>query len=234
MIKESISSYLSDFVSLFYPNLCVGCDETLPKGSDYLCPKCHYNLPKTRTHELEVPQFSEKFQGVIPIQHILIYLHFYKKGVTQKVLHQLKYGNQPQIGELIGKWYGYDLLEAGFENSFDLVVPVPIHKKRLKQRGYNQSEHFGIGIAEVLNITINTADLVKTKHVSSQTRKVKLDRIKNVENVFEVINPNTFEDKNLLLVDDLLTTGSTLIGCAEVLLKCKPKSISIATIGGAK
>ncbi|WP_208503674.1 ComF family protein [Roseivirga sp. E12] len=232
-MKGSFSTYLSDFVSLFYPNLCLGCDELLPKGSEYLCPKCHYNLPKTHTHRLEVPQFKEKFEGVVAVRDVLVYAHFFKKGLIQKVLHQLKYGNQPGIGEMIGRRYGKELLESGYADAYDLIVPVPLHEKRFKERGYNQSEHFGLGLSKALGIPMNVDSLVKVKHVGSQTKRSKLSRIVNVDGVFKVLD-NSFYEKRVLLVDDLMTTGSTLVACLEVLRECKPEFMGIATIGGAK
>ncbi len=227
-------TYISDFLSLFYPNLCIGCDEVLPKGSEHLCPKCLYNLPKTNTHRLEVPQFKEKFEGVVPVQEVLVYTYFYKKGLVQKLLHELKYGNRPEIGQLLGKQYGHELYGYGLKNAFDIIVPVPLHPKRLRERGYNQSEFFGHGLSKGLKVPMNTTSLVKVKHVDSQTKRSKLSRIKNVEGVFEVIDGDVFCDQKVLLVDDLLTTGSTLVACLEVLAEYGPKSMSIATIGGAK
>lgn len=234
MPKGSILTFLTDFVSLFYPKLCLGCDGLLPKGSSYLCPKCQYNLPKTHTHKLIVPQFSEKFNGLIELEYVLIYAHFFKRGLTQKILHHLKYGNQPGLGEMIGRRYGQELFEEGFATSFDIIVPVPLHPKRLKERGYNQSEHFGLGLSEALRLPMNSDTLIKVRHIDSQTRRSKLSRIKNVKGVFSVLDPSILRNQRILLVDDLLTTGSTLVACLEVLQECKPKSLSIATIGGAK
>lgn len=233
-MKDLLNTYLSDFVSLFYPNLCIGCDDVLPKGTAYLCPKCHYNLPKTRTHELEVPQFREKFEGVVKVNDVLVYAHFHKNGLTQKILHALKYGERPEIGELMGRRYAYDLLNTGFDSAFDMIVPVPLHPKRFKERGYNQSQCFGKGLSDILETSMNTTCLQKVRHIDSQTKKSKLDRIKSMEGVFEVVDVDVFKGKRLLVVDDLLTTGSTLVACLEALSKCKPQSLSIATIGGAK
>lgn len=229
-----LGTYFSDFLALLYPNLCIGCEALLPKGSKYICPKCHYNLPKTNTHQIEVPQFREKFEGIVPIRHLLIYCYFQKGGIVQKLLHELKYGNRPEVGEMLGMWYAGDLLQHELGNNFDLIVPVPIHKKRLRQRGYNQSAHFAYGLSGGLGVEVNVQDFVKTKDIDSQTRKSKLRRIQNVTNVFETQDPTVFKGKRLLLVDDVMTTGSTLIACAEALLKASPNCLSVATIGGVK
>lgn len=230
----NLGTYFTDFLALLYPDLCIGCEDLLPKGSKFICPKCHYNLPKTNTHLIEVPQFRGRFDSIVKIEHLLIYCYFQKGGIVQNLLHELKYGNRPEIGEMLGNWYAKDLLSSRPNISFDLVVPVPVHRKRLKQRGYNQSEHFARGLSKGLSVSMNASDFVKTKHVDSQTRKSKLNRIQNVENVFALKNQGTFKNKNLLLVDDVMTTGSTLIACAEVLWEATPKSVSIATIAGVK
>lgn len=234
MLKRTVTSYLSDFVSLIYPNLCVGCETTLPTNSKFICPKCHYNLPKTNTHLLEVPQFKNKFQGIVPLDDILVYCYFSKKGIVQKLLQSLKYGDQPEIGEMLGLWYGHELAKGGYLNHFDLIVPVPLHKKRLQERGYNQSEFFARGLAIALHAELNTHEFIKARHIDSLTNKNKVNRINSVKGIFEVINKESFKDKRVLLVDDVLTTGSTLIACSEEILNCEPAALSVATIGGLK
>ncbi len=229
-----LNNYFSDFVSLFFPNLCIGCDNLLPKNSKYLCPKCHYNLPKSNSHLLEVPQFREKFQGVVDIEYVLIYCYFIKGGIIQKLLHELKYGNLPEIGKTIGLWYGHDLSKRGLLNGYDLIVPIPLHRKRMSSRGYNQSEYFGQGLSKALNLPMNTQGLIKMKNIDSLTRKNKVNRIRSTNGVFDVVDKTIFENQRVLLVDDVLTTGSTLIAAVETLVHCKPNRISIATIGGVK
>ncbi|WP_141719681.1 ComF family protein [Roseivirga misakiensis] len=152
----------------------------------------------------------------------------------QKILKALKYGDQPGIGEELGSRYGNELALAGFEGEFDIIVPVPIHHKRLQTRGYNQSEYFAMGLSKALSVPMNTSEFVKKKHIDSLTKQSKINRIASVDDVFSVIDGHSFEGKRILLVDDVVTTGSTLIACIESLEKANPKAISIATIGGLK
>lgn len=230
----NIRTYFTDFLSLIYPSLCLGCKQPLPKGSKYICPKCHYNLPKTNTYKLKDHIFKEKFEGVVPVEHVLVYTYFIKNGIMQQVLHDLKYNDNQEIGAMIGRWFGHDLLLGGFADSFDLIIPVPLHADKLKKRGYNQAAAFGSGLSEVLAIPQLEEGLVRNTNIESQTRKSKVRRIQNVYGIFEVADASTLKGARILLVDDVLTTGSTLIACAEPLINAKAKSVSIAVMAGVK
>lgn len=228
-----LQTYLNDFLSLIYPKLCLGCDAPLPKGSKYICPACHYNLPKTNSHLSDDNLFKEKFRGIVPVKSVLVYAYFIKDGIMQQVLHDLKYNDNQEIGRMMGRWYGHDLLLSGYADTFDLIVPVPLHPEKLKIRGYNQSFAFGEGLSEVLKVSVKEM-LVREKNVSSQTRKDKVHRIQDVEGIFGVIDADTLNARNVLLIDDVLTTGSTLISCAEPLLAAGTSSLSIAVMAGVK
>lgn len=234
LLEMNLHNFFIDFLSLIYPNLCLGCDYPLPKGSKYICPKCHYNLPKTNTYKLQDHIFKDKFNGVVPIEHVLVYTYFIKNGIMQHVLHDLKYNDNQEIGLMMGRWFGHDLLLGGYSASFDMIIPVPLHRERLKKRGYNQAAAFGSGLAEVLKIDQRQDILRRNKHIESQTRKSKVRRIQNVEGIFEVESAHELIGKRVLLVDDVLTTGSTLIACAEPLVSAGVQSISIAVLAGVK
>ena len=227
-------SMLRDFVSLFFPHTCVGCDASLPKGAEYLCPSCELDLPKTGNHIKEVPEFEQKLRGLIAFEHVLVYLHFQKQGVVQKLMHELKYNHKPELGAHLGRWYGAELKDAGYADAFDVVVPVPLHKSKLRSRGYNQSEHFALGLAEALEITCLPQGLVRNRANETQTRKSRQERWQNVESLFSVSNPAELSQKKVLLVDDVLTTGSTLLSCGEALLTAQPTSISFGLLAAAK
>lgn len=230
----NMRSYFTDFLSLIYPNLCLGCNTPLPKGSKYICPKCHYNLPKTNTYQLDDHIFKQKFEGVVPVEHVLVYTYFIKNGIMQQVLHDLKYNDNQAIGAMIGRWFGHDLLLGGFADSFDLIIPVPLHPDKLKKRGYNQAAAFGWGLSEVLGVLQIEEGLIRNTNIESQTRKSKVRRIQNVDGIFEAADASTLKGARVLLVDDVLTTGSTLIACAEPLINAKAKSVSIAVMAGVK
>lgn len=148
----------------------------------------------------------------------------------QKVVHELKYKNNPGIGLLMGSLFGNDIKDSDPIREIDLIIPIPLHPKRQKQRGYNQSEEIAKGIAEQIGIDLNTTTLVRTVNNPSQTRNNRIERWKNVEDIFSVIDVNILVNKHILLVDDVITTGSTIEACAKELLKCEGIKISIASL----
>jgi len=227
-------SLLNDFISLFFPNTCVGCDESLPRGLKFICPACQLELPKTANHKIEVPEFEQKFRSLIDFKHVLVYMHFHKEGIVQRLMHELKYNHKPEIGELLGRWYGSELVSAGFENEFDCVIPVPLHKTKLRKRGYNQSEGFAKGLAEVFSIESLPDALMRKRANETQTRKNRQERWENVEGLFEPLDASVLMGKHVLLVDDVLTTGSTLLSCGEAVLSAIPASLSFGLIASAK
>lgn len=227
-------SILNDFISLFFPNTCLACHDSLPRGLNFLCPACQLSLPKTDNHLVEIPEFERKLRGLIDFEHVLVYMHFQKQGVVQRIMHELKYNHKPELGELLGRWYGAELKDAGYAVAFDCVMPVPLHKSRLRSRGYNQSDHFAMGLAAALGVSCETGALIRTRANETQTRKSRQERWQNVEGLFEATDMAAIENKHILLVDDVLTTGSTLIACGEAIVKARPRSLSFGLIASAK
>lgn len=226
-------SLLQDFISLFFPRVCLGCPDSLPRGVDYLCPSCQLALPKTNNHLLEVPAFTQKLRGLIDFEHVLVYLHFEKKGIVQKLMHALKYNHEKELGSLLGRWYGAALQATG-NYEFDVVVPVPLHKSKLRSRGYNQSEYFALGLAAAFDIPCLPNALVRTRANETQTRKNRLERWKNVDGLFEPAEQANLTGQRILLVDDVLTTGSTLLACGEAVWQAGASSLSFALLAAAK
>lgn len=172
---------------------------------------------------------DQLFWGRFPVHSAGAYYYFRKGGHVQKILHQLKYKNNPEIGITIGKLYGQEILKSGCDIP-DLIIPIPLHPKKLRIRGYNQSERFGIGLSEALNIPMDTTNFVRNTFTETQTKKTRYDRWNNVKDIFFCHNPDLFTNKHILLIDDVITTGSTIESAAIKLKSYKNTQISIASI----
>jgi ComF family protein len=227
---------LTDFVALFFPQACLACQDTLVAGEQYLCTTCRAELPYTNYHLLPAAQnpLSRRFWGKLPVMHVLSYLHFLRHGHVQHLLHQLKYQGQQEVGKALGQLYGAELAEASLGSEFDLIVPVPLHRRKLAHRGYNQADAFAAGLAAALPCPWSAAALRRTEHTASQTRKSRTERWQNVATVFEVANIQEVAGRRILLVDDVLTTGATLEACGAALLAAGARQVSIATIACAQ
>ncbi|MBT2558630.1 ComF family protein [Hymenobacter sp. ISL-91] len=226
---------LSDFVSLLFPRVCLACQEPLARGEDDLCTDCRAQLPYTDYHRLPPADnpLARRFWGKLPVTHVLGYLTFQKHGRVQHLLHELKYRNQQQIGRVLGRHFGQELAEAGYVDTFGLVVPVPLHPRKLARRGYNQADSFAEGLATSLGCLWHPEALRRTAATESQTRKNRLQRWQNVATVFEAARPELVAGQHVLIVDDVLTTGATLEACCAVLLAAGAREVSVATIAVA-
>lgn len=225
---------VSDFVCLFFPNCCRGCEESLVKGERIICTRCMLDLPKSNYHLERENPFYLKFSARIPVKFVMTLFKFVKRGKVQHLLHALKYKNQPEIGVELGRVYGADLSAEKYKDQFDVIIPVPLHPTRRRKRGYNQSEEFGKGLGEVLEIPCTEKYLKRVKATTTQTKKTKLSRWENVSEVFEVYEREELQGKRVLLVDDVVTTGATLEACGQKLLKAGCGEVSIACIAATQ
>ena len=223
-----------DFVSLFFPRYCTGCEESLVKGEELICTKCILEMPSANYHLEHENPFYEKLVGRIQVKYVMSLFKFTKSGRVQHLLHALKYRNKPELGRMLGKVYGHRLKETGYSKEFDLIVSVPLHEVKKKRRGYNQSEEFGLGLAEILDIPCSDSYLKRLHMTSTQTRKTRLKRWENVKEVFAVVTPKIIQDKRILLVDDVVTTGATLEAAGKVLLDNGCRELSVACIAATQ
>lgn len=222
-----------DFLSLFFPNLCVVCSRKMGEGEKHICLECLSLLPKTNYHLQPGNRLEEFFAGRIPFERIAAYTYFVKGGSVQHIIHELKYKNNPDIGSFIGQLCGEGMKGSDFLSSIDYLVPVPLHPKREKKRGYNQSMEICRGISEMTGIAIDSSTLVRIVNNPSQTKHSRFDRWSNVEGIFGLSDKKIFRGKHILLVDDIITTGSTLEACAQEILKVENSKVSIFTFGTA-
>ena len=220
-------------LNILFPKVCNGCKTPLLKAEAIICTSCRHRLPLVCHHRTSDPSMKDIFYGRFPLETATALFQFQKNGITQEILHNLKYRGQKKISNFFGAWLGEELRTAkGFEN-IDMVIPVPIHKQKLRKRGYNQVSGFGYEIAKALHVPFREDLLLKTSKIGSQVFKKRATRFVS-EELFTVPNPNPIQKKHILLVDDIVTTGATLENCAAQLLKNSEAKISIATIAIAE
>jgi len=218
---------LSDFISLIYPETCLKCNETLISVENFICTSCKVDLPKTNDYLNPENDLYQKFAYQPLIKSVSAYLYFNKEGVAQKLIHGLKYEGKSQIGNVLGKWFGQDI--ANFFDP-DIIVPVPIHKKRLKKRGFNQSLGFAEGLAESFDNAKVREDLIfRVKNTETQTKRNKVSRWLNVDNIYSNLKED-LSGKTVLVVDDVITTGATIGMLCEKFKEANASSLHIVCI----
>src|SRR5690554_6606003 len=232
---DSVRGAFNDAIALLFPELCVCCDRALVSQEKHLCTPCLYHLPVTGFHHDADNLAMRQLAGRIPLNALASYLYFSAGSSVQRIVHRIKYQKGFALADYLGFLYGLELGKAAAFRSCDLIIPVPLHKKRLRWRGYNQSEYFARGLASALSISVNTDALVRTDNSRSQTKsKTRWERFENMQGIFQVTNPALLKGKHVLLVDDVLTTGATLDACSVFLLHVEGVRLSIATIAFTK
>lgn len=222
--------FWNDFLDLIFPRNCPQCGRALFDFEPCLCTICQGSLPVANFHLRPYDnELTSKIRGLTQVNRVMSFLRFSKKGKSQKLLHQLKYRNKPEIGEEMGRLYGLLLANHGYLMEWDVIVSVPLHPMKQKRRGYNQSERFGVGLSKSLGIKLENF-LERKKFTETQTKKSRLQRLDNVEEVFDLKENEEISGLRILLVDDVITTGATLCACANVLLANGAKTVDLATI----
>ncbi len=221
---------LQNIAGLFYPNLCFACQKNKVAKGQSICMECEYKISPTNYHKMADNPVMQRFWGRIPLEQAATCFEFHKGGLLQKLIHQLKYRNQPNIGVELGKIYGAMLRHSPSYRSIDWIIPVPLHPQKQHKRGYNQATVFAEGLAATMGVNWSEDFLIRTNQTTSQTKKSRMERFANVQNAFAIQNAEQLQDKHILLVDDIITTGATLEACAIQLLKIKGLKVSLAAI----
>lgn len=227
-------SLWQDFISLIYPRSCICCDKLLFKSEEFICNQCFINLPQSKFESENESELDKLFYGRVPIQKAGAFLLFEKSGKVQRILHAIKYNGNKQLAYRVGQWYGDKLKEYPAFAKAQGIIPVPLHSKKKKQRGFNQSEEFANGISNALGIPVIKDCLVRTEYTSTQTKKSKAARWENVKDKFELLHPELVSNKTLVLVDDVITTGATLDACYQALSKAENIKLNALSLAYAK
>jgi Predicted amidophosphoribosyltransferases len=229
LMKDSVL----DFIALFFPNYCLGCANALVKGEDILCTYCVRDLPKTGYSFVDENPIKTRLLGRLPLEKATAYLKFRKSGIAQKLLHELKYNNHPEIGIKLGLLLGKEMADAG-SNNVDIIIPVPLHPVRQRKRGYNQSAKFAEGLSQSLKVPWAESISIRKSNTVTQTKMNRSERWENVKSVFGISDGNLIQNKKVLLVDDVITTGATLEACGLHLIESGCSQLSIACIAEAQ
>lgn len=222
-----------DFISLLFPRLCYGCGNHLMRNENLICTECYVVIPRTDYHTREVNPVAQLFWGRCHIEKAATFSYYNKGSRIRTLIHNLKYKGVKEIGFELGRIYGQSLKSSGFTDEIDLIIPVPLHLAKKRMRGFNQSETISNGIAEVTGLPIDIYSLVRATVSETQTRRSRYDRWTNVEGIFCVSDPEALKGKHVLLVDDVITTGSTVESCTNELIKVEGVKVSVVALAFA-
>ncbi len=228
-----LADYIHGFANLFFPNTCTGCDRLLNYREDLICTDCWYNMPYTDFHLKVDNGTARQLWGKVRVEAAASFVFFREESRVQRIMHHFKYRNTPRIGLIMGQRYGAILREVRRFAEVDIVIPVPLHPRKLQKRGYNQSDSFAYGLSEAMGKPAWCDGLLRMKSGDSQTRKTRFERYQNMRGTFAVSQPERIENRHVLLVDDVLTTGATIEACAEALLAHQGVRVSVVTIAKA-
>ena len=225
---------MNALLDLFYPRLCVVCGSRLHEGEQHLCLHCLQHLPRTQYHREESQPMEQLFRGKTEAAFAIAFFTTSPRSEYRNVLHYIKYHDGKECARYLGRLYAEELSASGLLQKIDLLVPVPLHRSRLRRRGYNQSEWIARGIADATGIPVDTTSLLRQKANPSQTRLSLYERWLNTRSIFALREGCDLQGRRLLLVDDIVTTGATLLACAETLQAAAPEKIAFLTLSIAR
>lgn len=230
---KKISHILENLLSFFYPKLCISCGNALRQHETFFCLGCLQNLPETDFHKIDYNPLIYNFMGRVKVENVFSFLFYRKGNCVQDILHEIKYKGGKDLAEYLGYLYGIDLIQHNQLKDIDIIIPIPLHKKKEKKRGYNQSEWIAKGLSRAFNKPYSSDLLIRKEFTETQTKKGRFKRWENVKNVFEITNPEAIKNKHIVLCDDVLTTGATLEAAITHFVTIEEVKVSVVTLAAA-
>jgi len=220
---------IKDFAGLFFPDVCYNCGNTLFRNERIVCTRCALHLPETNFHKDPDNPVSKVFWGRVPLQAATALYYYKKGGAVQNLIHQMKYNGRKEIGIYLGNVLGSEIKDLDHFETIDCILPIPLHRKRFKKRGFNQAEMIAIGLGQALNKEVDIRSLYRNISSDTQTKKSRYRRWENVSEIFKLREDHTLKGKHVLVVDDVITTGATMEACLQTLLKVPEIKLSVVS-----
>lgn len=233
-IKRAIGYAWEGVLSLFYPHCCPICDALLEDKEQCICRACLRELPRTEQSILRGNITEDLFADMTRFERGAAFLFIDKGSAVQRLIHAMKFQEQPRIAYTLAKEAAYDFMQSDFFDGIDVIIPIPLHPRRLRERGYNQSEYIAKGLSEATGIPVDTTHVRRVRNNPQQALQRAKDRVSNVQGIFEVNHPEALYRKHILLVDDLITTGNTIRSCMQALKVCRGAKFSVFSLGKAR
>lgn len=223
-------SFIKDLLLIFYPKICANCQNILLQNEEVICVFCRHDLPLTNFTDYTNNKITQTFYGRVTIEKATSLLFFRKKGITKNLIHELKYKDNEDVGVFFGNWFGEILKENKEFTEVNYIVPVPLHPRKLRKRGYNQLTKFGQTLSHHLQVPFLEDNLLKISSSKTQTLKARFERFNTIDTQFQLSDCSVFVNKHVLLIDDIITTGATLEACVKEIQKSRGVKVSILTM----
>ena len=230
----ALKDWFAACVHLLFPKVCVVCSLPLSAQEECVCHRCNIDLPRTNLHLKPDNAVERMFWGKTELQRATSYFYYQRGSDYREILHQLKYRGRKEVGVSMGKQMAAELQKDGFFDDIAYLIPIPLHRKKQRIRGYNQSACLAEGISRVTGIPVIEKAITRQRHTETQTRKSAFDRWTNVEGIFKLHSTELFANKHILLIDDVLTTGATCVACADALVEVDNVRLSVLTLAMAE
>jgi ComF family protein len=224
---------MDDFISLLFPRLCYACGNHLLRNENLICTECYVVIPRTNFHLENENPVAQLFWGRCPIEKAAAFSFYNKGSRIRNLIHNLKYRGIKEVGFELGRIYGLSLKSSGFTADIDIIIPVPLHPDKKRIRGFNQSDYISSGLGDATGLPVYSDAVARITGSETQTKRSRYDRWTNVEGIFNVIDHDVIIGKHILLVDDVITTGSTIESCAGELLKVEGVKVSVVALAFA-